>query len=140
MLVVVSYDISDDRRRVRAAKVLEGAGSRVLESVFECDLTEREWKRLRTKLMRVVSAMADRLRLYFLCETCVAKTEIIGEGAVERTPDLYLVRRRKRAKSPRLLLAERVCARMVELCEPGRGWPRDAKDGGLAPREDLGSS
>jgi len=91
MLVVVSYDIADDRRRVRAARVLEGAGVRVLESVFECDLTEREWKRLRGKLMKVISVKEDRVRVYFLCETCVAKTEIVGEGEVERTPGLYLV-------------------------------------------------
>lgn len=36
---MVTYDISDDRERARVAKVLEGFGVRVQESVFECRLT-----------------------------------------------------------------------------------------------------
>jgi len=91
MLIVLSYDIADDRRRHRVAKLLEGFGTRVLESVFECDLTAPQWAKLRRRLMRLLNAERDRARAYLLCETCVAKTEIIGGGTVERSPSTYII-------------------------------------------------
>ena len=36
MLVLVVYDIADDRRRGKLSDFLEGYGRRVQESVFEC--------------------------------------------------------------------------------------------------------
>ena len=91
MLVVVSYDIGDDRRRNRVAKLLEGYGVRQLESVFECDLTAAQWGKLRGKLFKLLRPKEDRARAYFLCETCVARTEIVGGGTVERSPSTYIV-------------------------------------------------
>ena len=43
MLVLISYDIEDDRLRVKLAKLLEGHGQRVQYSVFECHLTPSEY-------------------------------------------------------------------------------------------------
>lgn len=91
MLVLVSYDISDDKRRQRVAKLLEGFGVRVLESVFECDLTQAQWAKLEKKLHRRLVAGQDRSRVYFLCETCSAKTQIFGGGSVESSPLTYIV-------------------------------------------------
>jgi CRISPR-associated protein Cas2 len=41
MRVVVSYDISDDKRRRKVAQIMEGYGYRVQYSVFECDLDKK---------------------------------------------------------------------------------------------------
>ena len=41
MLIVVSYDVPDDRRRTRLAHILKDFGERVQYSVFECRLDER---------------------------------------------------------------------------------------------------
>lgn len=92
MLYLISYDISIDKRRAKIAKLLEGFGQRVLESVFECDLTAAEYRQLRRKLNRRIKADAgDELRIYQLCRSCVAKTEIIGAGPpVERSADVYI--------------------------------------------------
>lgn len=38
MFYLISYDIPDDRRRVRVAKTLKDYGDRVQYSVFECIL------------------------------------------------------------------------------------------------------
>jgi len=91
MLVVVSYDIANDKRRYRVAKLLEGYGVRQLESVFECDLTAPQWTKLKPKLMKLLHPKEDRARAYFLCETCVAKTEIVGGGGIERSQSTYIV-------------------------------------------------
>ena len=50
MRVVVSYDISDDKRRRMVAKLLEGYGYRVQYSVFECDLSLKQLQKLRREL------------------------------------------------------------------------------------------
>jgi CRISPR-associated protein Cas2 len=41
MLILVSYDVPDDRRRTRLAHALKDFGERVQYSVFECRLDER---------------------------------------------------------------------------------------------------
>jgi CRISPR-associated protein Cas2 len=41
MLVLVTYDISDNKRRTKLATFLEGYGRRVQKSVFECWLTDK---------------------------------------------------------------------------------------------------
>jgi len=45
MLILVSYDIPNDRRRVKIAKTLEDFGDRVQYSVFECDLEQEHFER-----------------------------------------------------------------------------------------------
>lgn len=90
-MIVVSYDVADNRRRSRVAKLLEGYGARKLESVFECDLTPAQWAKLRAKLFKLLQEKEDRARAYFLCETCLARTEIVGGGEVERSPSTYIV-------------------------------------------------
>lgn len=91
MLVVLGYDIGDDRRRARVGRLLEGAGVRSLESGFECDLTPAQWEKLRRRLLKLLNEKEDKARVYFLCETCVRRTLIIGGGAVERSQDTYIV-------------------------------------------------
>jgi CRISPR-associated protein Cas2 len=88
MLVVMSYDISDDRRRLRVSKVLEGYGERVLESVFECDLTTVSLERLLRRVRRLL-APGDRWRCYVLCAGCARRT--MGSEARLQLPPTWVV-------------------------------------------------
>ncbi|WP_322488535.1 CRISPR-associated endonuclease Cas2 [Chloroflexus sp.] len=92
MLYLISYDISVDQRRLKIAKLLEGYGQRVLESVFECDLEVDAYRRLRQKLSRLIDvAEGDRLRIYQLCGMCRRNVEIIGEGPpLETSHEVYI--------------------------------------------------
>jgi len=49
MLVVVVYDIPDDKRRTKLSKFLEGYGRRTQFSVFECFLSLEEMRELYDK-------------------------------------------------------------------------------------------
>jgi len=50
MFVVISYDIADDRRRLKVAQtLLDFGGERVQRSVFECYITERNYERLQRR-------------------------------------------------------------------------------------------
>lgn len=93
MLYVIAYDIPDDARRLKLAKVLEGFGQRVQRSVFECDLTEREYRALIKKVERVIQLDdGDSVRIYRLCGACAASVEVRGAGPpVEQSVDVYIV-------------------------------------------------
>ena len=89
MLVVVAYDIANDRRRTRMHTLLSGYGESVQESVFECELepgaTTRMLRRIRT-LVRP----GDRVRLYPLCSGCAAQV-IDGNGELRpAAPEIYV--------------------------------------------------
>ncbi|MBX6770621.1 MAG: CRISPR-associated endonuclease Cas2 [Chloroflexi bacterium] len=90
MLVVVSYDVPDDRRRQRLAKLLLGFGARVLESVFECDLNGPQYLQLERKMRRVMKEGEDAVRVYFLCQDCRLQTRTFGGPAVERSEPFYI--------------------------------------------------
>ncbi len=90
MLVAVCYDVPDDRRRTRLAKLLEGFGARVQKSVFECDLNPKLLDRLKKKISRVVSASEDSLRYYYLCRDCQERIEVMNGPAVEKTKPYFV--------------------------------------------------
>ena len=69
MRIVVTYDVStlhkEGRRRLRkVAKTCKDFGVRVQFSVFECSVGEREWVRLRDKLLSILDPDEDSLRFY----------------------------------------------------------------------------
>ncbi len=93
MLYVISYDISIDQRRNAVARLLEGYGQRVLESVFECDLEPSAYLRLRQQLDRQIRVEeGDRLRIYQLCRGCQQRVDIVGDGPpLEQSHDWYII-------------------------------------------------
>ena len=79
MLVVVSYDIKDDKRRGKIFKILKNFGQWVQFSVFECDITKVDYLKMRDGLeTQINSEEGDSIRFYFLCENDVEKIERIG--------------------------------------------------------------
>ncbi len=89
--IVVSYDISDDRRRTKVMKTLKNYGAHVQYSVFECELKDSSYKQMRERLKQLVSPKQDSVRFYFLDEDAVAKIEVIGRKPVERAREFYVV-------------------------------------------------
>lgn len=78
IFVVVAYDISDDRMRNKAAKLLEGHGVRCNYSVFECVLTESKMKKLKSKLQKYCDRKTDSILYYYLCKVCIGNKEYQG--------------------------------------------------------------
>ena len=74
------YDISNDRRRTRLHDRLLGYGTPVQYSVFECLLTSEELDRMLRMIERTIRKRWDHVRIYSLCEGCLKKTRVIGEG------------------------------------------------------------
>lgn len=96
MLILVTYDVSTvepaGRRRLRrVAQACEDYGTRVQKSVFECQVGQKEWARLRDRLLSEINTGEDSLRFYFLDENAVTRTEHHGTGKpVDLTEPLIL--------------------------------------------------
>ena len=78
MLIIVSYDIVNDKRRTKLAKKLCDFGRRVQYSVFECDLSKEQLKEMTQKALKQINLEEDSLRIYRICNTCAS--EILSYG------------------------------------------------------------
>jgi len=90
VFIVVSYDISDDRRRRRIFKLMESFGTRVQYSVFECNLTAPQLKELCGRLKKLMSPRDDSVRFYSLCTDDVKRVLCLGGRPLTREALLYL--------------------------------------------------
>lgn len=77
---IVAYDISDNRRRKKVGELLEAYGKRVNYSVFEIVVkSARQAKTLEARMLMQLDPKKDSLRLYALCENCLAKSWSLGD-------------------------------------------------------------
>lgn len=90
MFVVVSYDIVDDKRRLRLARELENWGQRAQLSVFECDLDETRTELMLAQIRPLVSE-EDQIKVYFVCQNCLNRSITIGGTGFATDQDFYQV-------------------------------------------------
>jgi CRISPR-associated protein Cas2 len=91
MLVLVVYDIPDDKRRTKLATFLEGYGRRVQYSVFECFMDLQEMKQLYEALKKKVKPEEDNVRLYWITRDSFERALSIGSLPPKEPPDFYIV-------------------------------------------------
>lgn len=60
---LISYDVSDDKRRTRLFKLLEGEGDHAQYSVFFCDLSDTEYVRVHAKITEIIHHDEDQVLL-----------------------------------------------------------------------------
>jgi CRISPR-associated protein Cas2 len=82
-LVLVIYDISNDKRRARVSKFLKGFGFRVQNSAFECNVNLRQYNELTKKIEKMINIEEDLLRIYKLTSTI----DILTFGNIGRIVD-----------------------------------------------------
>lgn len=89
---VVSYDITDDGARRKALETLKDYGTRVQDSVFECELDESGVRELTAKLAELVTEPNDSCRFYRVCADCRREVVILGRGdAFAASPAVVIV-------------------------------------------------
>ena len=88
---VISYDIRDDKRRLKLARTLEAHGERVQYSVFECVLKVNDFETLNASLKELIDEGEDSLRIYRLCPPCVQRISTCGKAEVTTVPDVFIV-------------------------------------------------
>lgn len=84
MMILVTYDVdtvaSDGAKRLRkVAKECVNYGHRVQNSVFECVVTEVQYKLLYDKLCKIIDKEKDSIRFYFLGKNWERHIVIVGK-------------------------------------------------------------
>lgn len=78
-MYVISYDISVDKLRKKISDTLSNYGKRVQYSVFECDITIKQFEELYEKLTLLVAKdEGGSVRFYNICARCQEKITILG--------------------------------------------------------------
>lgn len=83
MRVLVCYDVASSdphgsKRLRHIATVCKNYGVRVQFSVFECNVPDRFWEKLRHQLLSIYDPNQDSLRFYFIAESNAQQTEHYG--------------------------------------------------------------
>lgn len=91
MFYLVSYDIPEDRRRVKLAKTLLDFGRRVQYSVFECLLERDLLEEMVGRIEGIIDEAQDSVRIYGLCADCEKVIRVIGTGEVSKDEAVYIL-------------------------------------------------
>lgn len=78
MVLVLCYDVNDDKRRAKLFKRLKGFLTPVQESVFEGFLPANRWNELLRVVNRTIDADFDSVRIYNLCRGCAGTSTLLG--------------------------------------------------------------
>ncbi len=81
--VVISYDVSDNKRRIELSKFLLNYGSRVQKSVFEFHISRKQYKELLDGIKKIINHREDRIRYWELCKVCTSRIESEGLGKID---------------------------------------------------------
>ncbi len=79
-MVVIAYDIKDEKRLMKVAKYLESLGIRAQKSVFEADIGIRKAKNILEGIREIIDETEDKCFLFKVSK----KEDIKASTSVER--------------------------------------------------------
>ena len=88
--MLVFYDIEDDKTRTRLAHKLKYIGPRVQLSVFEADVTDKEFQQLKKMIGKVELTEDDSIRIYQFGEGCFKKAKIWASEEMTKNRAYYI--------------------------------------------------
>jgi CRISPR-associated protein Cas2 len=80
MNMIVAYDIADDRRLTKVAKVMLDYGVRVQKSIFEVTVNKQVFREMKQRVEKIIVWEEDGVKYFPVCERCAGTVEIIGQG------------------------------------------------------------
>lgn len=92
-MLIVSYDISNDKLRTKFSKLLEQHGRRLQCSVFEIKHSERILKIIQTEIREKFAEkfeMTDSIFIFSTCEACNKKILRYGHAVHEEQELVFL--------------------------------------------------
>ncbi|MBN1997830.1 CRISPR-associated endonuclease Cas2 [candidate division KSB1 bacterium] len=91
MYVIISYDIPDDNRRTKIAKIILDYAERVQYSVYEAEINNDLLSVLKKRIAKIIKKKDDSVRFYILCHSCLQKVFIMGQGKIVQGKDVYIL-------------------------------------------------
>ncbi len=89
--VLISYDITSDRRRTKVARLLEGYGDRVQYSVFEVTVSGQQLENIIESVTDLINLEKDSVRFYNLCAACSKKAIVVGPSDYPFEEEKYVI-------------------------------------------------
>lgn len=87
---LICYDVRDERRLHRIAKLMEKYGRRKQKSVFECWVSDEILTDLKAATTKIIDAAKDSIKFYTLCKDCRELSESKGGTAIEEIQQFYI--------------------------------------------------
>jgi len=83
MYILITYDVDTvsemgQKRLRRVARICKDYGQRVQNSVFECEVTEAQYAKLKDALSSVMDKSLDSIRFYHLNRNEDRRVETVG--------------------------------------------------------------
>lgn len=83
MYILITYDVDTvsemgQKRLRQVARICKNHGLRVQNSVFECEVTEAQYVKLKDALSAVMDQKADSIRFYYLNKNENRRVETMG--------------------------------------------------------------
>ncbi len=91
MFIVICYDCTDDRRRLRLSKILLDYGYRVQYSVFEADVNKTLFGEMLSRIESVIDTSEDSVRIYHICSGCLKQTNLKGNAQLTNQEKVFIV-------------------------------------------------
>lgn len=91
MLILLGYDIADQKRLSKVARTCEDFGIRVQYSFFECHLEDGEFDTLWLRLLDLIDEEHDRLVAYRIDARSAANTLTAGTMVCAEKVVCYLI-------------------------------------------------
>lgn len=82
-IVLIIYDIVDNKKRTKMVKCLERFGMRVQKSAFEAFLTKKKYESLIRRASKIIDKEVDSLRIYLLADHTSVRSWGIGDSHFE---------------------------------------------------------
>ena len=89
LFVLVIYDITNDKRRVKFAKTMSGYGFRVQRSAFEAIISERLFVKLKREIPHMINGEEDSVRIYRM--TGYGEVDLYGVNKQLKAEDVIIV-------------------------------------------------
>jgi len=83
MNLLITCDVSNDKRRTKLSELLDKYGTRVNYSVYECELNQTKLDKLlfEIELKKLIDNKYDSLRFYHICQNCTPKCFEVSQRA-----------------------------------------------------------
>ena len=82
-IILVIYDIVDNKKRLKMVKCLERYGIRVQKSCFEAYITKSLYENLKKDCSGIIDEVTDSLRIYMLTDFKMVQSWGLGDKHIE---------------------------------------------------------
>ena len=92
MFYIISYDIKDDKTRLKLFKLLKDYGTHVQFSVFEATLKQKQFDKMLSEIYKIkIDKTCDSIIIYSLNKICVKNKINIGRLMEDPEKNCFVV-------------------------------------------------